>query len=198
MTILHFVRHGQKATGEAGDPPLSPIGREQAEGAARCLADEPITRVYSSPLLRARETAEIIASTRGLAVAEDALLRERANWGDLPGQTRDEFDAMWRRCNQDRTFVPAIGDSSAEAGRRIERFVAAVGPSGDATVVAVTHGGVLADFLLNVWPESELEGVNSTFMRNPYGGDVMRECSITSIRGPQPLQILRIAATEHL
>ncbi len=101
---------------------------------------------------------------------------------------------MWERCNRDRAFVPAAGDSSVDAGRRIERFVQAAGPD-DAQVVAVTHGGVLADFLLNAFARDKLERVNADFVRAPYSAEVMRECSITSVRAANGvLELQRIAA----
>ncbi len=150
--------------------------------------------MYASPLLRAVQTAEIVAAVLRLAPVEEPLLRERANWGDLPGQSRPEFEEMWERCNRERAFVPAAGDSSVDAGRRIERFAQAAA-SGDAHVVAVTHGGVLADFLLNAFTRDELDCVNADFVRAPYSAEVMRECSITSVREAHGvLELVRIAA----
>ena len=70
----------------------------------------------------------------------------------------------------------------------------------DGLVVAVTHGGVLADFLLNVFSEEELERVDSRFARHPYSGDVMQECSITTVRVIETAiyELVRLASIEHL
>ncbi|MCC6921134.1 MAG: histidine phosphatase family protein [Alphaproteobacteria bacterium] len=59
MARLYLVRHGQAAStwAEAHDPGLSPLGREEAEAAARALAPKGPLAILSSPLARARETA---------------------------------------------------------------------------------------------------------------------------------------------
>jgi broad specificity phosphatase PhoE len=102
---------------------------------------------------------------------------------------------MWERCSRERDFVPALGCSSVEAARRLARFVSqlAVGP-----VAAVTHGGVLADYLRNVFAVEELESVSAAFARGPYDGRVVRECSITTVRAGARLELVSIAAADHL
>src|SRR5436309_10541667 len=90
-THIHFylVQHGSRET-TAGDPELSAVGIVQARLTARHLAGLHIARLYSSPLRRARETAEIIAGELGLALHLDGRLRERMNWGDgASPQTRE-------------------------------------------------------------------------------------------------------------
>src|SRR5262245_29082649 len=68
--LLYLIRHGATDAnlrkpyllqGQRSDLPLSPIGRQQAEAAASTVDGCGISAVYSSPLRRARETAEIIA-----------------------------------------------------------------------------------------------------------------------------------------
>jgi broad specificity phosphatase PhoE len=70
---VYVVQHGEKEP-TGGDPALSPVGVEQAQLTARHLVDRRIERLYSSPLRRARETAEIVAATLGLTVRLDARL----------------------------------------------------------------------------------------------------------------------------
>ncbi len=112
---FHFIRHG-KRDHKIGDPSLTSKGREEAERLARKLASEGITRIFSSPLARTRQTAEIIATILNLEVTEDSRLRERMNWGDIEGQSFDEFMAQWERCNRERDYRSSVGDSSIEAG----------------------------------------------------------------------------------
>jgi probable phosphoglycerate mutase len=93
VPTVHLVRHGQstwnverRLQGQTAHPPLTDLGREQARRAADRLwgIDAPIV---SSDLVRARETARIIAA--GRPVTLDARLREQA-LGDLEGRlTRD-------------------------------------------------------------------------------------------------------------
>jgi broad specificity phosphatase PhoE len=179
---LHLIRHGKRDHQSNSDPGLSPTGRAEAERLAAALAAEPIAAVYSSPLARARETAAIIAAAMDFPVVEDARLRERMNWGDVPGQSFDEFITEWERCSLDRDYQPRGGDSSRAAGQRLEAFVIdcqqrAVGGA----VVAVTHGGVIADFLRNVFTQEALERVRPAFCRQPYSAAVIPECSMTTV-----------------
>src|SRR5262245_45306429 len=98
MTLFYLVRHGQvDRSVDPVDPPLSDVGRQQAEQVAAYLRDRPIRQIYASPLRRAQETAAPLAASLNLPVIVDARLRERANFGDLPGQTREEFIALWER-----------------------------------------------------------------------------------------------------
>ncbi len=177
---FHFIRHGKRDR-KIGDPSLTSKGREEAELLARKLESNGIARIFSSPLARTRETTEIIATILNLEVSEDSRLRERMNWGDIEGQSFDEFMAQWERCSRERDYRPRVGDSSIETGRRIEAFVSDCYLSHPDTVIGVTHGGVLADFLLNVFSSEELSRISPKFCNDPYSGEVMRECSITTI-----------------
>jgi broad specificity phosphatase PhoE len=79
---LLLVRHGlpDYGGGLAGDefpgPPLSDVGRAQAAQAAEVLAEFQPRRVYTSPLMRTRQTAEPIGRRLGVAVCVDSELGE--------------------------------------------------------------------------------------------------------------------------
>ena len=179
---IHFIRHGKRDRRQIGDPTLTAAGRTEAGLLAAALAVEPVAAVYSSPLARASETAAIIATTLGLTVVNDGRLRERMNWGDIADQSFDEFIAQWERCSQDRDYEPAVGGSSRAAGQRLAAFAAACHQSfATQTVVAVTHGGVLADFLRNVFTPAELDRVRPAFSLAPYSSEVIPECSVTTL-----------------
>jgi broad specificity phosphatase PhoE len=82
--VILWVRHGQstwnvidRMQGQAVHPPLTELGRDQAAGAAEQLADLSVTEVLSSPAVRARETADIIANRLGLEVRIEPLLFEK-------------------------------------------------------------------------------------------------------------------------
>jgi len=143
MTMVYLVQHGEKER-LPGDPGLTQAGREQATRAGQWLRDQGIRALYSSPLRRAQETADGIASVTGLAIQTDARLRERLNWDG--GQPFDAFLASWARTTDDRDFVPAGGDSSRLAGARLVEFLADL-PSTPSPVAAVTHGGVTIDLI---------------------------------------------------
>jgi broad specificity phosphatase PhoE len=213
MTVFYFVRHGQieREQGERGqikrrqinpaDPPLSVQGRVEAEQVATYLRPRPIMRLYASPLRRAQETAAVIAAALELPVQTEPRLRERVNFGDLPGQSFEEFAALWERCSRERDFMPPVGDSSRRAGQRVEAFVADVYaelPEGE--VAAVAHGGIIADFLLNVATITDLMEISAAFAAQPYAGEVMRNGSITVVeyRGADRYTVKAITLTGHL
>jgi broad specificity phosphatase PhoE len=135
------VQHGEKADA-AGDPGLTARGRAQAQTVADSLV---AVAVWSSPLRRARETAEVIARLCSLDLTIDARLQERMNW---TLGSRDEFFDEWRKASADRSYVPRYGDSSSAAA---SRFLAALddlaAAHADGTAVVVSHGGVTTDAL---------------------------------------------------
>jgi len=179
MTTIYLVRHGNKKSG-IGDVGLTAKGIEQAQLTGRHFKTGPFLHVYSSPLRRARETASYIAAEIGVPVVEDGRLRERANWGDLPEQTFDDFVALWNRCSRDRDWLPPAGDSAVQSGRRIEAFIRAVSPTETtASVLAVAHGGVITDFLLNVIPPEILQEFHPAF--EAVQSQLVPECSTTQI-----------------
>ena len=112
--------------------------------------------MFASPLRRAQETAALIADTLSLPVQVGARLRERADWGDLPGQPFDEFAAMWERATRDREWTPPVGDAAPTTGERTAALVRDCGSRETGDVVAVTHGGAITDFLISALPEVEL------------------------------------------
>ena len=79
---IYLVRHGEASAswGEDPDPPLSERGRDEAQAAARLLhpllSSAAPVRLLSSPLLRARETAEPLATAMGLIPEIDGRFRE--------------------------------------------------------------------------------------------------------------------------
>jgi probable phosphoglycerate mutase len=149
---LLVVRHGQSTWNSEGrwqgqaDPPLSALGELQARDAARHLArqvrEERIGAIWSSDLLRAARTAQIVAAEIGVPVRFDERLRER-DAGEWQGLTRDEIEAGW-------PGALAAGERPAgfEADETLlVRVRAAVGDIADAhggdAVLVVSHGGVV-------------------------------------------------------
>ena len=100
MRVL-LARHGQTDWNAAGkiqgvsDVPLNERGREQAAVlAGRVLDAGAISAVYTSPLKRARETAEIIGRRLGLEPVPVGALTE-LNFGDWEGCSWEEIGARW-------------------------------------------------------------------------------------------------------
>lgn len=157
MTTFYLVQHGAKIQ-SGGDPPLSALGVAQAHRTAAYLRGQHITRLFSSPLRRAAETARVLADTLGLPIALDERLRERMNWGTSPEpQSLEAFLADWARASAERDFRPACGDSSRVAGARLLALLDELaGRYAGARVALVTHGGVTLDAVRNLFPEAQL------------------------------------------
>lgn len=129
---LLIIRHGQ-SMGEVeerhegrADFPLSPLGYEQAEKTARFLyRNYPLDRIYSSPLLRARSTAEMLARPLQLQIHFEEALTERDN-GKLSGMLRSEALEKFPYPLQGRPYFESFfeGESDIEQRARIELFFA--------------------------------------------------------------------------
>ncbi len=96
-----LVRHGQSAWNGVryigwSDVPLDEIGHAQARSLASLLSAEPIDTLYSSPLLRALQTARPLADALGLVPVELPGLRE-IGLGDLEGRPREAGVRLLRR-----------------------------------------------------------------------------------------------------
>ncbi|MFH5186377.1 histidine phosphatase family protein [Paenibacillus sp. TAB 01] len=181
MSITFFlVRHAIKEKA-SGDVPLTSKGVLQAQSTAKRLGHLPITAILSSPLRRAEETAEYIASETASTIQVDSRLRERANWGDLPGQTFGEFVAMWERCTREPDYLPPIGDSARQAGERLSSLLAALAQNHppQSQIVLVTHGGLITDFLVHTFSSNELEVWHPQFVEKQ--SELIPECSITTL-----------------
>src|SRR5512133_683944 len=80
---LYFVRHGESEantrhiiSNRSSTFGLTPRGRQQAEALAESLRDTPFTAMYSSPILRARETADILSKAFAIPYQVTEALRE--------------------------------------------------------------------------------------------------------------------------
>jgi probable phosphoglycerate mutase len=131
-----FLRHGetdsnvQRIVAGSLDVPLTARGREQARAAAEALARSTITAIYASPLQRARDTAEAVASAVKLPVTLMDDLKERC-WGVLEGQPQGQ---------RVRGTVPAGAETYEAYAARVLRGLATIPPVGMPLVVA--HSGV--------------------------------------------------------
>lgn len=127
------------------DVPLSAIGREQAESAARLLAATRIDAVWSSPLARARDTAAIIAAPHRLAVQESEAFREMG-FGDWEGLTRDEVrerfpdsHRAWAETPHEATW-PGAETLAAVRARALAGLEALRAAHTGQTICLVSHG----------------------------------------------------------
>lgn len=123
-----IMRHGASESNIAGvvqgvmDVPLAPLGKEQASAAGKALKELGITKVYTSPLQRALETALIVAQELQLGVSILDGLRAR-NLGEWAGKPRSEIKTMWadqdHPFRKDPTFAPPGGESLQAVDTRL-------------------------------------------------------------------------------
>jgi broad specificity phosphatase PhoE len=202
---LLLIRHGQSTANATGvwqgqmEFPLSEEGRWQARRAGRALAGERFDGLYSSPLARAFETAELIAREAhfpGAVVPVDGL-RER-HGGLLEGTTHAEREA--RNPELVNTFLGlpeeerwdlVDAETDEEVLARFERAISGIRARHPARtrIVVVSHGGVMR-----------------VFLRKRFGPDVLPDAtrapnaSITRIQWNdvgRPL-LIELGSTEHL
>lgn len=184
MGLIYLVQHAEKQP-EPGDPPLTALGRRQATLTGTWLASRGIAAVHSSPLLRARETAQCVAAAAGdLPVVLDDRLRERMNWdGTVPFE---DFLHDWSRTTIDRDFVPRAGDSSRATAERALGALRELATT-PAPVAVVSHGGVTVDLLRTLVGD---ERVPPALLDRGVPA-----CAVTILDGTA---VVRIAGTTHL
>ncbi len=126
--MLILVRHGRTSANAAGllqgrvDNELDDVGVQQASQIAAALsrADQPPDRIISSPLLRARQTAEATAELTGLEIAIDERWSE-LDYGEWDGIPISEVRASeWQRWRADTGFAPPGGESLAQLNDRVD------------------------------------------------------------------------------
>lgn len=172
---LLLIRHAEPERVPEGprpaDPGLTPAGRDQAAALATWLAPEPLDAVISSPLRRARETAEPIAVARGLVMEIDDDLAEydREATSYIPvEELRATGDPRWHAMVEGR--LPDLAGTDPEAFRRrviaaIERTVAQY-PGG--RVAVVSHGGVINAYV------GHILGIRRPLWFEPYYAAITR------------------------
>jgi len=151
FTSISLVRHGHVHNpgevyyGRLLGFPLSEKGRRQARAAMEFLREKPLVAAYTSPRLRARETAQIIiAPHRNLLLSTSELLDEV--YTPFDGQPASEVDARgW----DVYSGTDPMYEQPQDVLGRAQRFVWEVrlGHRGQA-ITAITHGDIIAFLML--------------------------------------------------
>ncbi len=156
VTRLLFTRHGQTGHNVLGQicthtdgVVLSELGVRQAQDLAARLSEVSLAAIYSSPMVRAMQTASPIAQTRGLEVQPSDELRELSA-GELDGRDDEEAFAILNTAldawcaGDDTARIGARGDVGVDVIRRLAGVVADVtSRHQDGIVLLVSHGGLL-------------------------------------------------------
>ncbi len=153
MAIIYLVRHGRTdLLGKmlCGNTPgihLNEEGCGQAQKAAEHLSSFPIKAIYSSPIERALETAQIIGKKSRLEINPVDFLRE-IHFGDLQGMGEKELvdHSLWKRFNSQPADVYfPNGESVTEVQARVARGLEFLSHQydNDNQIVCVAHSEVL-------------------------------------------------------
>ena len=151
--MILLARHGETTENRERrfqgqkDVPLNDHGREQARALAEQAAGESIAALYTSPLVRARETAEIVGERIGLEPRPDDRLKE-VDVGDWQDRLKDdvarEDPEGWAafRAAGDAFRFPG-GESFAEQQERVIAALVDVTQRGELPALLVCHRGVV-------------------------------------------------------
>ena len=151
-TRVYFARHGQTAYNREGrfqgqmPVPLDDTGRAQATELAERAAGYGFAALWSSPLLRARETADVVAARTGLPPREDPRLMETdaGEWTDrsfasVQAEAPEQFAAFLAGA---QSFAFPGGESLAEQEVRVAAALQRI-EGGELPALVVCHGMVI-------------------------------------------------------
>jgi phosphoserine phosphatase len=150
VTTILLARHGESDWNRTkrwqgfADRPLTELGRQQAEALAERLERTELDAIYASDLRRARETAEVVARTRGLTVRTTPDLRE-VDVGSWSGLTRAEAeerfpDGYARWLNGGEGWED--GETYLQMSDRVIRAIHRIAGAHDGgRVLVIAHGG---------------------------------------------------------
>jgi broad specificity phosphatase PhoE len=150
---IYCVRHGESVYNAEGriqgqsDVPLSALGLRQGEAVAQALDSVSLDAIYSSPLIRAKKTAEILAEGVGVAISYDDRLKE-IHAGIFQDQRRADLEkthprelALWR--SEDLDFAIPGGETRRQLMTRGRAILEEVASNGHQRAAVVAHGRLL-------------------------------------------------------
>ncbi|GAA6492155.1 histidine phosphatase family protein [Candidatus Bariatricus faecipullorum] len=184
---IYLIRHGEtdwnklrRLQGQA-DIPLNEFGRQLARETEPALRNVPFDRIYTSPLKRARETAELVTAGRNLPIIEEPRLKEMG-FGEFEGLCcreegwnipdpgfRDFFNAP------EKYRPPKGGESFQQVSDRLESFLKelyATEELQNKTVLLSTHGAALCGIL---------RLIKKNPMERYWDGGVHKNCAVTIV-----------------
>jgi len=185
---VYLVRHGEstwnvegRVQGQTHRVPLTGVGLAQARDVGTRLTTVPIQRLYTSDLLRAAQTAELVSKSIGVVPQPDRRLRERS-YGTLEGRPNHEVPMLGRRDDG----VPPGGESFGAVVRRVggllDECVGDAARLGLDGIAMVTHGDTIQAAL--TWLTQD--GGTTIGQHTPGNGSVIT-ASVEVARRLQPV-----------
>ncbi|GGA73456.1 hypothetical protein GCM10011490_25390 [Pseudoclavibacter endophyticus] len=191
---IGLIRHGETEWNARGllqgttDIPLNARGRDQAEDAASLLRDGGWQRIYSSPLLRARDTAKIISSLTGIASAGVHPGFIERSFGALEGQPYATPQGTRRPLDH-----PSVETTAQVQARALAALEVIEDAHPDDSTLVISHGSVIR-LLLDLFLAFKAPSINNLALTviersdTASGGLAMSSRVVTIANGyPLPL-----------
>ena len=212
LTTIVLVRHGRTALtearkisgGDGDDPDLSEVGVLDANAVATALGQigskgpwqriAPISAIVSSPMKRARQTAEVIAKQHGLKVTENENLRE-ISFGDWDGLSHEEAQqkdsTLWQSWRGSWSVSPPNGESLEVFDQRLQLA---------RQQITERHAGKTVVVVAHVMPIRGFLGWAFDAAAAAYWRPQVAPCSISIIRvwGDETAEVVTANHTAHL
>ncbi|MEM5947891.1 histidine phosphatase family protein [Spirochaetia bacterium 38H-sp] len=155
-TRVFFIRHADcdinVYAGARSNPPLSEVGKKQVEALSFWAKNADIDKVYSSPLVRAMDTAKGIAMAKGLEVNPIDALKE-LDFGEWEGLSASDIPAEERErwYHEPLTTAPPGGETLTELAKRVLSAYRDITDSNVGKNIAiVAHGGPLRTIICSI------------------------------------------------
>jgi len=151
---LYFVRHGESEanvqhviSNRESPYGLTEMGKQQAQALAESLGNIHFTAIYSSPILRARQTADIVSQSLNVTYQITEALREY-DCGILEGKSDDVSWMLHRKYSNDWILhndllsKPEGGESFVAIKNRFLPFIESLKHSREEHILLIGHGGL--------------------------------------------------------
>ncbi len=149
MKEIFLIRHGRQCSKRCNvDVGLDEAGRRQAELLGERLKSYGLEKLYSSELIRARETAQIIGGKTGLE-AETIPDIQEIDFGGFTGRTDEEIRERYAQFRRERSLhredlpYPEGGECGRDVVRRVMPRINSLCRKRENRIGVVTHGGVI-------------------------------------------------------
>ena len=180
---IYLMRHGETDWNKEGklqgsaDIPLNENGIRLAQETAQALKEIPFEAVYSSPLCRARKTAELMRLERQIPIFEDARLKEMS-FGRYEGNSiyqaaHDAENPLYKFIREPENFKAQDGENFSDVIARAQNFIDEVllpAQKEYSTVLITAHGAFIRCFI---------RCIESRPLSEFWGGIPLKNCCVT-------------------
>lgn len=181
MKTIYFIRHGE-TTGDIEnlyggdyDDHLTEKGQEEARALGEKLREKNIQVIFTSPLLRAQETAAILNSHHEVPVKVDSKLKERDWYGELTGMNKDvakeKFPDLVALLSDRKNTLPRGESYDDFVERTSESLREICADEKYERIAVVSHGGAMRVLFRDILRQGEIDFGNCAFAELSFNGD---------------------------